>query len=789
MKKNRWSRPVALALVLAMLVTAVAALSFDLNGDGKTNVWDLQMAINQGKTQEEKAAALKEALGDKGDELHPNAEGVYEIWSSVGLYNMARHSQEGATFVLKADVDLKGADWTPIPLKGTFDGKLHTISNVNITKSVPSTYKTTDDMGFFSIVDNYKVDGAAVQSVVKNLNLENVHITATEQSVFLGLIAGSNRGRIENCTVTGVITDNRTTLPAKTYVGAFVGRNNDSTPPGTVSAGANLLTLTDEAGNKTTGLSARVAMQLTELSYPEGTEAAKQYNRSIGIAGASNVNNIDTSMIWQDTTNDSAFLSKTEQQRREAVEERMYQMGTVKWTPSETVTYTRYSNGQAQPSHIHSSAYLAGETYTGIPYVGGHNGSYERFLSQMQAEKDDQGRYVTVTGLENGARKSGESTGMSRYIGNNCSQAVVWAWAAVSPSHVNTQADGSQYGGAKGIAAYFMVPTAYNIQKNGVRAVGGYQVPESNTEKFKEGIDARDTATIIALNGVQTMAECYADAHKGDTLIYAEYAHDQKADTYTYVNSHSRLVAADPVIIRNYKTTIDLERSYVLTHEQGDGLNDNKDNSGKWLKTYKDAVGTYNVKYTSWRIHHKYTLSVLLTEEGHTAAKNAADEAKKKGTFVNGMQPGCGYGYVPITIPAYTLKTEKAPYFTTYESHPISLPSSGWYYSNYWIIDATMTILDAEGRELYNKTIHPVDHTNSYMQTLMLEKDFPDADDQLVAGQTYKCVLKVTSSNGKVTYIGKDATESSKPVEVEFTYTPVTENPGEELPEDGTEDE
>ena len=246
MKKNRWSKAAALVLTLALLVGMVGALSYDRNGDGKTNVWDLQMMINGGESAKEQADGLKEALGGTGDELHPNADGVYEIWSSVGLYNMARHSQEGATFVLKADVDLKGADWTPIPLKGTFDGDLHTISNVNITKSVPSTYKTTDDMGFFSIVDNYKVDGAAVQSVVKNLNLENVHITATERSVFLGLIAGSNRGRIENCTVTGVITDNRTTLPDKTYVGAFVGRNNDSTPPGTVSAGTNLLTLTDE---------------------------------------------------------------------------------------------------------------------------------------------------------------------------------------------------------------------------------------------------------------------------------------------------------------------------------------------------------------------------------------------------------------------------------------------------------------------------------------------------------------------------------------------------------------
>ena len=794
MKKNRWNRVVALVLTLVLLASTVSASGYtlDLSGDGKVNVWDIQVAVNENKGAAHEEAILDNILAG-GDELHPNAEGKYEIWTILGLRNMAEHSAEGATFVLMADVDMKGADWTPVPLKGTFDGNLHTISNVNITTSVESTYAGTDDMGFFSIVDNYKADGKTVQSEVKNLNLKNVHITATDRAQFIGLIAGSNRGKIINCTTTGIITDNRTTLPDKTYVGAFVGRNNDSTPPGTITAGANTLTFTDKAGNVTEGLSSQLALQLAELTYPEGTEAAKQFARNVGIAGASKDANIDKTMTWQDVSNNTALLSQSEQSLRSSVEQKMYQMGTVKWTPSETVTFTRYNGDKAQPSHVHSNAYLAGETYTGIPYVGGHNGSYERFMSKMQAQQDSQGRYVTVTGLENGTRQNNVATGMSAYLGNNCSVAVGWAYASALPTRVFNDDMSKVYGGTAIRSAYFYVPNAYNTARYGVVPVGNYQLLENDATKFPQASDARDTRRIIAAqpNGAMDMAEAYAKAHKGDAITYAEYTYDKTANTHTYVNSHIRLLADDPVIIRNYKNVIDMEASYVLTHEQGDGLYDNKDSNGKWLKTYTDGMGTYNVKYTSWRINHKYTLSVLLTEEGYTAAKNAAKEAETKGTFVNGMQPGCGWGYVPVTANAFTNGVAKrTPYYSPYPTHPISFPNVGWYYSNYWTISGTMIIQDADGNEVYNQTKYFIDrrYSNNF-DTIKLDKDFPDAEDNLVEGKTYKMTLCFMASNGKVTYLDKDAVEKNSPVEIEFVYVPTTDTgtdvPDPEIPEQG----
>ena len=120
MGKNRFTRMLALCLAVVCLVGVASALSFDLNSDGKTNVWDLQLALSQGKTAEEQAEAVREALGG-GDELHKNAEGQWEIWSTTGLYNMAKHAQSGDTFVLMQDIDMAGAVWQPIAdFNGTF---------------------------------------------------------------------------------------------------------------------------------------------------------------------------------------------------------------------------------------------------------------------------------------------------------------------------------------------------------------------------------------------------------------------------------------------------------------------------------------------------------------------------------------------------------------------------------------------------------------------------------------------------------------------------------------------
>jgi len=807
MKKNRkWLRITALVLAMVCLVSAVFAATFDasldLSGDNKINVWDIQLAVNDGKTEDARKI-LTGALGSQ-DELNPNTSGVYEIHTTLGLYNMAKNANKGYSFKLMANIDLNGADWTPVLFKGNFDGNGKTISNMKITKGVTSTYADGTDMGFFSMIDRYTAaDGATVQSQVTNLNLENVQITAVDNAWFIGLIAGSNRGKVVNCTATGHIADTRTTLPAAVYVGAMVGRNNSATntyPAGTVTGGTTLLS---------EDVVAKMSRDFGTLSYPEGTATEQQYTRTWGIVGTYKDKNIDQTLLWQDTSNSTSLLPEKEQNLRNTVEQKMYQMGTVEWTPSETVTFTRYnsSTGAAQPSHTHSNAFLAGETYTGIPYVPGYNGSFERFMSQM--EEDEQGNLTTVTGLENGTRyqTDNRATGMICYMGNNCSVAVGWAWAAVSPTRVYNDEVTDIYGGAAIRSAYYMVPTTYNIEKYGTLPVSGYEIQaEKYDSSYFEAdtacVDTRDTSRLIETLGAQRMAEAYAQTHKGDAITFADYQDETIKDgvvtsvAYEYDNSHIRLVAADPVIIRDWENKIDLERSYVLTHEQGDGLMDNKDASGNAIKTYTDSVGTYNVKYTSWRIYHKYTLSVLLTQDGYKAAKEAYSAACEAGKHdnANSLNPGCGWGYVPVTMRAYTNSvSDRAPYYSEYSTHPVTLPNTGWFYSNYWAISGTMTIKDKDtGEVVYNQTKYLLDRELSTgFSTVKLDQDFDDAEDNLVEGKTYTMTLSFLASNGKTTYIKPSTTgkptwtgSTTNQYEVEFVYEKVTDTTTPENPEE-----
>ena len=712
----------AFILTLSLLITLVSALSFDLNNDGKTNIWDLQLALNQGKT-DTYPEAVQEALGGNTDELHKTADGVYEIWSPLGLGNMARTATEGNTYILMADIDLGGMNWDPIPVfKGTLDGNGKTISNFTISKAVSGS--DGGNIGFIAMLDfkGKDADGNNISSTVTNLNLKNVTVTVPEGDIrYIGLIAGSNRGIVENCTTTGIVHDSRTTLANNAYIGTLVGRNNNSTPAGKVVSGTNLLTATTGSSNpqdKVTGLTSQVALDLAPLA--EGSKT-----RSIGIAGNTKPANIDTNMIWQDTSGSIAYKPQQEQQRRQAVVDEMYRMGTVRWTTSELLYYTS-SAGKAS---THSNAYIPGRTYVGLPY-NNCGGGYLRFLSIMQEPTDSQGRYVTRTGLESGVEQEDlTDIGFTTYAGNDCATAVGWAWNTVAPARRTDH-------GAYVLSTSSMTPNVYSTPKYGVYPVGDYQLIQPDLEKYPAAEDARNSRTIIALNGGgQSMAEFYATASRGDALLYKNTVLNTTTGVWDSNGGHARMLAYDPMIVRNYAGKIDLEASYVITHEQGDGLFDCQDASGKY-----EQYNGYGVKETSWRIDFKYPLNVLLTEEGHKGFKAAT-----------GKNPGSGWGYIPVTIETFTYDGElRKPYYDDgYTDHPIVLPNSGWYYSNYYNVCGEMTIKSATGETVYQKTEYVApDGRGSDYQKIMLEVLFPDATDNLVAGQTYTVTVRILAANG-----------------------------------------
>ena len=639
MKKTGWIRGLALVLALVLLVTAVGALNYDWSGDGKTNVWDLQLGINDNKTEEEQAAALKEALGG-GDELKPNAQGEYEIYTSLGLYNMANMTNDGTeggkTFRLMRDIDMDGAVWyTPDVFAGVLEADGHVISNLTIVgeRKLSSSAVCA---GFFS-----KIGRAGA---VRNLKLENANLvlSADSEANFIGLIAGSVVGEISNCTTIGSVTDPRTSLTSTVYIGTICGRveNIPDNPAVGITVTDESILMTAETAEitKISGKSQKVlckmGMDFAALSYPEGTESGKQYKRQLGIAGwAPNYDNFKK-YNWQDISGACTVAGGTGKvydlvdpiltARRQATVDKMYEICTVAWTPAQDMIMNYYKIGTGENAGkltYSRKIWKVGTTYYGLPYNHG-SGSLERFNayteegsngvrkvssslpayafyythSSVLEAMNTNGENATVAdanfpywkqgdvtkvlidaGLVTGDKKfnlsngtyyenivhqlglgyqsqyAGEATlygtvksadhaGWCAYLGNDCSQAIMWAWREVVSSDVKN-------GGTVISGVSQMCPTTANQKNYGLVPVGGMEPTKFDPATIDE---------IYSALGSQGFMNLYAQASRGDALIC-----DQTA------GAHSRMIAYDPICIRNYRGTIDGANSYLITHEQG----------------------------------------------------------------------------------------------------------------------------------------------------------------------------------------------------------------------------
>ena len=152
---------------------------------------------------------------DKGYNLSADGR-TYEVYNANGLleWNEAARNDLSRNCTLTADIDLTGKEWTPIGsyinytytgYTGTFDGQGHTIFGLTINQ-------VRDAVGLIGCIDK--------GGIVKNVKLKDVNITG--DGYFVGGVAGTNYGTIENCSVDGTLTNNRH------YLGGVVGDNYGS---------------------------------------------------------------------------------------------------------------------------------------------------------------------------------------------------------------------------------------------------------------------------------------------------------------------------------------------------------------------------------------------------------------------------------------------------------------------------------------------------------------------------------------------------------------------------------
>ena len=145
------------------------------------------------------------------EHLYYYESGVYYIASAEGLAYVAQQVNAGnedwtsANISLKADIDLAAvntrstSNWTPIGtedyvFEGVFDGKGHTIKNLNLVYTEPSYF-----IGFF---------GTAENATIKNVTFENVYVNVasddTNSGGHIAAVAGyADNTLFENITVKG----------------------------------------------------------------------------------------------------------------------------------------------------------------------------------------------------------------------------------------------------------------------------------------------------------------------------------------------------------------------------------------------------------------------------------------------------------------------------------------------------------------------------------------------------------------------------------------------------------
>ena len=555
---------IILGICLAGTVIAAAAAVLDRNSDGIVNVWDAQAAAQDQTLGETEKAELLAAIQE--DVMKEVA--VTKIRSADDLRSM----QANGNYQLAADIDLSGAAWTPVEnFSGVLDGNGYTISNVVLNEAVQS-----GNQGFFGDI--------AAGGSVERLNLRNVTLTVSGDAQNAGMLAGVNNGAIRGCTVTGTITAGSSTAS----IGIAAGQNSGIVEAGsfTVNAGEN-----DHYG-------------------AEVTAEIRHDRKSLRLVGSGN--DAEGTALWRDCSVSTADLPDTLQQRRRTAVGHMYAMASVKWSPAQDMMeYRCYYNRYSTPS------FAPTQTYTGIPYSHG-SCSLERFtyalledgaavngtttvtrkgmfldpmsvylasdlVEELQGRHDyeDDGTYYwrneqrlamireALAGVKHetidwGDPEKGGITGQTmagygRWIGNDCSSSVMYAWWRAANADVAN-------GGVAVMQASLMRPTT------------------ARTIPAEEGGKETVIADSAAAYGILPLDHFYYDqtAKTPDADRFAQaYAMAGMADAVAN-DDHVRMLACDPVVIRNAEGTIDIDRSYIITIEHGGVSNGNVSSGCGW---------------------------------------------------------------------------------------------------------------------------------------------------------------------------------------------------------------
>ena len=174
---------------------------------------------------------------------HSLTEGVCIrcISTTISGYEDLLNIKPDGNYILSANVDLGGAEWTPIgtveePFSGSFDGNGYVISNFKITSSLSYA-------GFFGYssgdIKNLGLENFTIDVDISSYNsASDVSIVAKSYAYAGGLVAYNDGGDITNCYATGDVSiysytyasstasNNSTSSYSYTYCGGLIGVND-----------------------------------------------------------------------------------------------------------------------------------------------------------------------------------------------------------------------------------------------------------------------------------------------------------------------------------------------------------------------------------------------------------------------------------------------------------------------------------------------------------------------------------------------------------------------------------
>ena len=217
--------------------------------------------------------------------------------------------------------------------------------------------------------------------------------------------------------------------------------------------------------------------------------------------------------------------------RREQVLEKMRSMQTIYWQVEEPIKYTKNNDSDGIENDPTNAMMLIqpGRIYQGIPYTHA-SGSEEAFLDYAVSQ-DERGVY-TIAGLETGdlSGNDGRSSVYYPRIGNDCADAVFWAWATVANSIDFTM-------------SYYMT------EAHGCIPVGEYKT------SYDEYVN---TTALCEENGLDVMCEAYSQLRPGDAVVKGREG------------GHAMMVS-EVCVVRNPDGTIDSMNSYLKVVDQTSG--------------------------------------------------------------------------------------------------------------------------------------------------------------------------------------------------------------------------